>query len=40
MGGGVSLGMPVMVGKRYEPVQGGENIPRNIRGGILVDRGG
>ena len=38
MGGGVSLRMPVMAGKRYEPVQGRKDILRNIRIGVLVDR--
>ena len=38
MGGGVSLRMPVMVGKRDEPIQGCEDIPWNIRVGVLVDR--
>lgn len=38
MGGGVSLPMPVVVGNRDEPVQSGQDIPRNIRVCVLVDR--
>ena len=38
MGGGVSFRMLVMVGKRDESIQGCEDIPWNIRVGVLVDR--
>ena len=38
MGGGVSLRMSVMVRERYDPVQGGKDVPLNVRVGILIDR--
>ena len=38
MGGGVSLRMPVTVGERDDPVQGGKDVPRDVRVGILIDR--
>jgi hypothetical protein len=37
MGGGISFSMPVVVGKRYDPIQGRDDIPRDVRVSILID---
>lgn len=37
MGGGISFRMPVVVGKRDDPIEGRNDILRDVRVGILID---